>query len=441
MNKQLCVISAPPDTYSGYGARSRDFIKALYELRKDVWDFQIVPQRWGSTGWGFIEDYKEEWGWMKSLFLKAQPTSQPDIWIQISVPNEFQPVGKFSIGITAGIETTVCDAGWLDGVNRMNLVLVSSRHAKQVFENTSFQEKDKQTDSIKRSVKLLKPVEVLFEGVDLNSYFYIDGNKMPTTDLTTDLDTIKESFAYLYVGHWLQGEIGEDRKNTGLLVKLFLETFKDKKKRPALILKTSSATSCVMDRDEILKKIDAVRETVEGKDLPNIYLVHGDLDDKGMNILYNHPKVKAMVSLTKGEGYGRPLAEFCLSKKPVITSGWSGPIDFLNPEFSMLLPGELKQIHPSAVVANMLIPESFWFTPNQAAAVKALEEVFENYSKYEVGGKRQGHKIKTEFSYDSMRDLLDIYLEKYVPKQVELKLPQLKKITLPELVKVETETV
>ena len=58
--KQYCVISAPPDTYSGYGARARDFIKAVYELKKDEWDIQVMPQRWGSTSWGFLEDNKEE---------------------------------------------------------------------------------------------------------------------------------------------------------------------------------------------------------------------------------------------------------------------------------------------------------------------------------------------------------------------------------------------
>jgi hypothetical protein len=106
--KQYCVISAPPDTYSGYGARSRDFIKAIYELKKDEWDIQIIPQRWGNTSWGFLEDFKEEWGWMIPLLLKSPMTRQPDVWFQITVPSEFQAVGKVNIGVTAGIETTVC---------------------------------------------------------------------------------------------------------------------------------------------------------------------------------------------------------------------------------------------------------------------------------------------------------------------------------------------
>lgn len=421
--KQYCVISAPPDTYSGYGARSRDFIKAIYELKKDEWDIQIIPQRWGNTSWGFLEDFKEEWGWMIPLLLKTPMTKQPDVFFQITVPSEFQPVGKVNIGVTAGIETTVCDSSWIEGCNRMNVTFVSSVHAKIVLESTSFAKKDDPNFQI----KLQKPVEVLFEGVDLNKYFHISDEDLPETDLISDLDEIKEEFCYLYVGHWLQGEIGEDRKNTGKLVQVFLETFKGKKKKPALIMKTSSATSCIMDRDEMLRKINIIREAVGG-DLPNIYLLHGEMDDEDINYLYNHPKVKAFVSFTKGEGYGRPLAEFCTSKKPIIASGWSGHVDFLSKEFSVLLPGKLTETHPSAHSATLILPGASWFTVDYGAAAKALEDVYSNYKKYEEMGKRQGHKIKSEFSYDNMVLFLSAYLAKYVPKQPKLVLPQLKKI-------------
>lgn len=423
--KQYCVISAPPDTYSGYGGRSRDFIKAIYELKKDEWDINILPQRWGNTSWGFLENYKEEWGWMIPLLLKGPMTRQPDIWFQITVPNEFQPVGKVNIGVTAGIETTLCDAAWIDGCNRMNLILTSSNHAKQVLLSTSYSKGQNSNEQI----KVTTPVEVLFEGVDLNKYFYVADEDLPESDLVLDLDEIKEEFCFLYVGHWLQGELGEDRKNTGKLIQLFLETFKDKKNKPALILKTSSATNCVMDREDILKKIDAVRNTVEGKSLPNIYLLHGDLEDEDINCLYNHPKIKAFVSLTKGEGYGRPFAEFCLSKKPVIASGWSGHMDFLDPEYSVIVPGQLTKTHPSAHSQGLILPEAYWFTPDYGAAAKALEDVFTNHKKYEEKGKRQGHKIKTEFSYDNMVLFLSNYLNKYVPKKVELKLPTLTKLS------------
>jgi len=428
--KQLCVISAPPETYSGYGARSRDLIKAIYELKKEDWDIKILSQRWGATPWGFLDNNKEEWGWMKDLILLGnQLPKQPDVWMQITVPNEFQPVGKVNIGVTAGIETTVADVEFILGCNRMDVTLVSSRHAKQVLEASTFQEKDNATQQVTRNIKLEKPVEVLFEGVDLNKYFFVADEDLEETDLVLDLDTVKEDFCYLYVGHWLQGDLGEDRKNTGLLVKLFLETFKDKKKQPALIMKTSHGGASIMDRDEVLKKIDAIRETINGKNLPNIYLIHGDMDDEDINNLYNHPKVKAFVSLTKGEGYGRPLAEFCLSKKPVITSGWSGHMDFLNQDYTVLIPGSLTPCHPSALSKGLIIEGASWFSPDPTSVSKALIDVYENYNKYAELAKRQGHKIKTEFNYDNMVLILNNYLDKYVPKQVKLVLPKLKKIS------------
>ena len=423
--KQYCVISAPPDTYSGYGARARDFIKALYELKKDEWEFNIMSQRWGNTSWGFLEDNKEEWGWMIPLILKGPLTRQPDVWFQITIPNEFQAVGKYNVGVTAGIETTICDGSWIDGCNRMDLTLASSNHSKQVLIQTSYAKQE--TPNVQ--VKINKPVEVLFEGVDLNKYFYIADEDLPETELVLDLDEIKEEFCFLFVGHWLQGDLGEDRKNVGRMIQIFLETFKNKKVKPALVIKTSSATNCVMDRDEILKRLNIIRGTVTG-DLPNIYLLHGDLDDQDINCLYNHPKVKGMISLTKGEGYGRPLAEFCLSKKPLIASGWSGHMDFLDPEFTFMVGGTLTPTHPSAQSQGLILPNALWFTADAGAAAKALEDVYQNYKKYEEKGKRQGYKIKSEFSYDNMVLFLSSYLTKYIPKKVELKLPQLKKISL-----------
>jgi len=433
--KPLCAISAPPDTYSGYGARSRDFIKALYTLKKDDWNIVILSQRWGSTPWGFLEANKEEWGWMLPLILKnGQLPQQPDYWFQVTVPNEFQPVGKsFSCGVTAGIETTICDPSWIEGVNRMNLTLVSSEHAKKVFVESNFEVRN-QANQVAGNIKLEKPVEVLFEGVNLEKYFH--KAELQQTELVQSLDTIKESFCYLFVGHWMHGEIGHDRKNVSYMIKTFLEVFKNKKQKPALVLKTSQAGASILDREEVLRKLDIIRKSVKG-DLPNIYLLHGDVDDSDMNDLYNHPKIKAMVSLTKGEGFGRPLLEFTQSKKIVIASGWSGQLDFLDKEFSYLIPGQLHQLHPSSVVDKMLIKESGWFQPDDQAVMKMWKEVFENYKDYEVPAKRQAHKAKEQFSMEKMIEVLGKIIEEKFPKITPLKLPTLKKIELPKLKKVE----
>jgi glycosyltransferase involved in cell wall biosynthesis len=347
------------------------------------------------------------------------------------VPNEFQTVGKYNIGITAGIETTVCAAPWIEGLNRMNLNLVSSEHAKKVFQDSRFEKRNSQTQQVEGVIQLTAPVEVLFEGANLDIYKKLD---KVDGEIGTILDSIKEEFNYLFVGHWLQGEIGQDRKDVGMMIKTFLETFRNKKQRPGLILKTSSATSSVMDREEMLSKIRAIQSQVTG-DLPSVYLLHGELLDEEMNELYNHPKVKAFVSFTKGEGYGRPLLEASISAKPVIASGYSGHIDFLDPEMSVLLPGQITQIHPSAVVNDMLIAESGWFTIDYSAAAKALEEVYKNYKKWSEGAKRQAYRSRTEFSLEKMATKLLDMLDAKIPKPVEFKLPQLKKIELPKIKK------
>jgi hypothetical protein len=434
--KPLFVISCPIDTYSGYGARSRDLVKALIQV--DKYDVKILPQRWGNTPWGFIEDHQDKWGFLKEHILQQpQMNKQPEIWAQVTIPNEFQPVGKFNIGFTAGIESTICAPDWIDGMNRMNVNFVSSEHSKKVFEESTFEQRDQNTQQVIRHIKLEKPVEVLFEGADLDIYKALESS-IDSVKTFDKLASIKEDFAYLFVGHWLNGDLGEDRKNVSLLIKAFYETFKNKMKKPALILKVSMGGTSYMDREEMLKRIAMIKSTVSSNNLPNIYLLHGEFTDEEMNLLYNHPKVKAMVSLTKGEGFGRPLLEFSLTKKPILTTGCSGHVDFLDRECTTLISGELTNIHPSAA-NDWLIKDAKWFSPNHGEIGHYLKDIFENYKKYIPLARTQAHKSKTNFSFDKMKELLGQRLDVLVPefpKEVKLQLPKLKKIELPKLRKV-----
>jgi glycosyltransferase involved in cell wall biosynthesis len=433
--KPFFVISCPIDCYSGYSARSRDIVKAL--IKSDKYDIKIIPQRWGSTPFGFLNaDNPEHKQILDCVWNQPQLPRQPDVWMQITVPNEFQPIGKFNIGVTAGIETTICAPEWIDGLNKMDLILVSSQHAKNVFESAAFEQRDKnQNNQLVRTIKLEKPIEVLFEGVDTNIYQKLDA--VIESEIYQILESIEEDFLFEFTGHWLQGAIGQDRKDVGMLIKTFLETFKGKGKKPGLILKTSSATYSIMDREEILEKINQIRAHVGDSDLPNIYLLHGELTDEEINELYNHPKVKAHVTFTKGEGYGRPLLEASVSQKPIIAPAYSGHLDFLDKEMSVLLPGQLTQIHQSAVVQNMLIPESSWFTVDYKKASEILEDVFKNYKNYTEKAKRQSYRSRTEFSLDKMSEKLIELIDDKIPKPIQLKLPQLRKIELPKLKTIE----
>jgi glycosyltransferase involved in cell wall biosynthesis len=428
MNKPFVVVSCPIDTFSGYGARSRDVVRALVNSEK--YDVKILSQRWGNTPYGFLNENNPEDKKLLDCIIFTPLQRQPDIWIQISVPDEFQKVGKFNIGITAGIETDTCDVRFIQGANNMDLILGSSQHTINTLQNTVYDQKDKAGNSV-GTLKLETATDVLFEGVDIEKYFYIEPKDLPKTELVKSLDTIEENFCFLFVGHWLKGVIGEDRKNVGLLVKTFLETFKNKKKAPALIMKTMSGPASIMDREEILKRIDAIRNTVKGK-LPNIYLIHGEISDEDINHLYNHPKVKAMINLTKGEGFGRPLLEFTQSKKPIIASNWSGHLDFLNPEFASLIPGELKPVHESVVQDRLILKESKWFSPDITFIGLLMKDYINNYPQYQSKGKRLGFYCKENFSFGKMAEKLLKIMEDNAPKKVEIKLPNIKKISLPK---------
>lgn len=171
--KNTCVIYAPVDTYSGYGANARDRIEAIIKIKSDEWDIKIIPCRWGLTPTNFLQDNKERWGYLREYFIERIST-QPDIMIWVTIPSEAQAWGKWNCLFTAGIETTFCDPSWIDGINRMDLTIVPSEFSKKIILESRFEERDKSTNNTVREVKVNKPIEVLFEGVSSNKFYPIE---------------------------------------------------------------------------------------------------------------------------------------------------------------------------------------------------------------------------------------------------------------------------
>ena len=424
MMKPYIVVQGPVATRSGYGNHTRDLVTNL--IKADKYDIHIVSLPWGVTPMTALESNNPDHQAIQSRIAKQNISRQPDVFIQISVPNEFQAPGKYNIGITAGIETTLVSPEFLEGCNKMDLILTTSEHSKNSFTYSTYDKHDEKSKEKVGELKLSTPIQTLFEGVDIDTYFKTS-NLHET--VTKELSNIKESFCYLYVGHWLKGDLGQDRKDTGMMIKTLCESFKNKslKNRPGIILKTSHATFSIIDRDVIIDKIQQIIEPY-GDKAPNIYLLHGDLLDEEMNSLYNHPKVKAMISFTKGEGYGRPLAEFGMTGKPIIASDWSGHKDFL--KYGTMLPGQLTPVHASAS-DNFILKESQWFTVNYAYASKILQDVMTNYKKYTETSRKQSQHIKDNFSFKKMGELFCKYVDSgltLVPQQMQVKLPKLKKV-------------
>lgn len=416
MSKPLVLYRGPVETRSGYGAHARDVLYALRSLNK--FDIIIDSCAWGSTSMTALEDGNEFHNWIKDNIV-TQLNATPDVYMQVTVPNEFRRMGKFNIGITAGIETTVAPKEWVDGCNTMDMIITTSTFSRDVLLSTVYNESEKNTGKLVKQHRIEKPVKVLFEGADLNVY-----NNTPKG--TFDLD-IEEDFAYLFVGHWLKGNLGQDRKDVGMLIKTFAETFKDYEVKPALVLKTSSAYFSVKDREVFVKRIKDLVAGIEAP--PSIYLLFGELTDDEMNNLYNHPKIKAMVSITKGEGFGRPLLEFSLTGKPVIASNWSGHKDFLPVDGAVLIGGSLTDVDESAI-DTFIIKGSKWFTANYGEFSEVLKLVNKDYELFLERSEKLGKDNSENFSITKMSEVLDSYLSPLfnAPKETKLILPKLNKV-------------
>ena len=414
--KPTLLFRGPIKTRSGYGSHSRDLLESLYQM--NMFDIKIDSCVWGSTPMTALEKDNLFHQWIESNIVSSFD-GLPEIYVQVTVPNEFRRFGKFNIGITAGIETTIAPKDWVDGCNRMDLIITTSNFSKEVLSSTVYDEKEKGSDKLIKQHKIEKPIEVLFEGADISIY-----NDVINKDFKLD---IKENFAYLFVGHWLRGNLGHDRKDVGMLIRCFVESFKDEKDKPALVLKTSSANFSIKERESFRKKIKEIVGDV--KNPPSIYLLFGDLTNKEMNDLYNHPKIKSMVSITKGEGFGRPLLEFTMTGKPVIASNWSGHKDFLSIDNSVMVGGKLTEVDDSAV-DTFIIKGSKWFTANYNEVVEVLKLVKKDYNKFLTKSKILKEENKNNFSLGKMTEKFKSILSPFVviPQQTKLILPKLNKV-------------
>jgi len=411
MSKPLCLISGPVFNRSGYGDWATAVAKSI--IRYDKYDVKVAPTRWGNCpSKRFFEDLTDpEDQNLATKFLMQPLQKQPDLFVQLSIPSEFQRVGKYNIGMTAGIETTVASGEFLEGVNRTDLTIALSKHSKDILKNTKML---KQTPDGKREeISVKKPIEVCFWGADTRIYKKTD-ERVQSVDEA--LSVIQEHFAYLFVGQWTHGGLFTDRKDISNLVKTFCEAFNNNNSnKPCLILKTSGVGFSTIDRLEILNNINKITSSFTGS-IPNIYVLHGELTDVEMNALFNHPKVKAHISFTHGEGYGHPLLLQTLSGKPVLAPAWSGHLDFMNPKYATLLQGQLVDVDKKSV-NQWILKESKWFKVSYGLAESKIKEIFHNKPKKICENAELLRQENVEkFSMDAMDKRLWNILDQYVPK-------------------------
>ena len=388
------LVKGPALSHSGYGEHTRFVLRSL-KSKSDVFDVFLINTSWGATSW--ISDVSEEREWIDSLLAKTMHFSQSggkfDISIQVTIPQEWERLASYNIGATAGTETTKISPLWLKHSMEMDKIIVISEHAKYAFENTSYPATNNNTGE-DFEAKVTCPIEVVNYPVKI----------VEQENINLEL---KYDFNFLTVGTWIV------RKNLENTVKWFIEEFKDKE--VGLIVKTSLAKNSIRDRRATEHRLKEMLEPYKDRKC-EIYLLHGDLTEEEMTGLYNHPNVKALVSLSHGEGYGLPLFEAAYNGLPIVAPNWGGQVDFLNapvkdkkgktsfkPLFETVAY-DLKPIQKQAVWENILIKDSMWCFPKEWNYKKSLKNIFKNYGSAKSRATKLQNWILENFKEEQMKD-------------------------------------
>lgn len=392
-NKILVHMRAPVFSRAGYGSHAREIIDFL--LSDDRLLVCLENINWGNTGYIHNSDVDEaklkRYYHCRANFDRFNGKAPYDISVQVTIPNEFKRTAQLNIGVTAGIETDRVSREWIQKCNEMDLLVVPSQHSARVLNGTVYQIEDKKTGQ-KTDERVQKPTFVIPQ------YFH-----QPETlpDLKIDFETEKN---LLFVGLWGgKGGYWEDRKNVSGLVKTFYETFKENS-RVGLILKTSIVNNSELDRQETERRLKEIKDNFKGAKC-KVYLVHADLTDDEMSALYSHPKVTGFVSLSAGEGFGRPLLEAASCGKPILATNWSGHLDFLREKHGFIpIDYSMVEIPECMVWPGVLEKGSKWARPNEADAQKRMRKFLNGSSVIKKQAQENVAWLKENFSKEAIEE-------------------------------------
>lgn len=382
MTKKKVLLRGPVLTQSGYGVHARQIAQWLLS-RSDI-ELQIQALPWGDTPWLIDKNIHD--GLVGRLLERTvDPTGMTyDATVQLQLPNEWDTsYSSVNIGITAGVETDRCNPKWVDQCNSMTMVIVPSNHAR---------------DCLMTSGNVTVPVHVIPESFS---------DKLIANEKTS-IDDIEfsTSFNFLIFGQITGNNPENDRKNIFYTLKWLCETFQDDKD-VGVVVKTNTGRNTCTDKRLVTQTLSALLKEVRKKTMPRIHLMHGDMTDSEVASLYRHKSIKALVSLTRGEGYGLPILEAAASSLPVIATSWSGHTDYLSKGKYVNIDYTLKEVHQSRIDNQIFMQGSRW--------AEASEEDF----KKKILKFRHSSVTPREWAKDLSSKLVKEYSIEYIIKSYD----------------------
>lgn len=372
------VLRAPVLTMSGYGTHSRQVFKWL--KTKDV-NIKTQPVYWGLTPW--LVNPESLNGLVGEIMKTCSPVaSQPDVSFQVQLPNEWDPnLAKYNVGITAAVEATFCNPAWVSACNKMDKIIVPSKFTKQCLQNSG---------------KITTEIDVVPESF-YDCLLSEEDNKKIDIKFSTD-------FNFLIFGQITGADAFTDRKNTFFTIKWLCEEF-SKNKDVGIIIKTNLGRNSSLDRKNTLNVMRQLLNEVRQGDFPKFYLLHGNLETEEIKSLYQHEKVKALVTATRGEGYGLPLLEASAAELPVLATDWSGHLDFLGKGKFISFNYDLQEVPQGKVDGKIFMPGSKWANVREKDFKKKVRKFYEMPSKPKEWAKDLSKIIKKDFSQQKINEL------------------------------------
>ena len=394
--KKKIYIRGPVLSQSGYGEQSRFALRAL-RSREDIFDIYIQPIKWGQTGWIWKDDEFRQWmdyRITETQILLQQKQLQPDVSLQITIPNEFEKLCPVNIGYTAGIETTKCSPQWLPKCNDMDKILVVSNHSKNTIKDTVAQAVNQQTGQ-QVPYRCETPIDVVWE----NTPKY---DPEPIKELNLDFDK-----NFLMVS-----QLGV-RKNFENAVCWFVEEFIDKE--IGLVIKTNFKSNSIIDYTHVNKHLSNLLSKYPDRKC-KVYLLHGDLTSAQMSHLYRHKSISAFVNISHGEGFGLPIYEAAREALPIITIGWSGQTDIIchnGKDYFQSVDYTLRPVQEQAVWEGVIEKDSMWAFADQGSFKMTLRKTLKNLDKAKETAKELkdivDEKFANEYLYNNFIKCIDEY--------------------------------
>jgi glycosyltransferase involved in cell wall biosynthesis len=377
--KKTVVLRAPALSISGYGTHARQVFRWLDS--KDI-DLTVDLLPWGITSWHVNPD--SESGLIGKIMKKTgPPTRHPDVVISLQLPNEWQRYENcFNVGMSAIVETDRCNPEWIADCNKMDRVIVPTDFCRSTLQRSG----DLTVDT--RVVPESFPDEVLSVSEGLV------------------LDSIETTTNFLLVGQLTGMSPEVDRKNIFYTVKWFCEEFKDRKD-VGLIVKSNLGTNCSFHRQQLENIFSQLLREVRKSAFPRVHLINGEMTTSEIVSLYRSKKVSALLTLTRGEGFGLPILEAAACDLPVICTNWSGHIDFMKHGKYVGVDYDLIDIPQSRIDEKIFVKGSKWAQPREEDVKKRMRKFVDSQMTPKQWASDLGSKIRENYSFEAICQAYD----------------------------------